>query len=117
MATDYTPVQGHCPACGESSLGVNGQGTLVCYYPGCPDRATAHLVLQDREVEHIVHLSEDGWVMRHPLRERVTGLENCELHTAAAEAAVQAAQQVMPAGSYRVSHKDGMPVSWTLVGP
>jgi hypothetical protein len=67
-------VVGFCPACGEPSLHIlEGAGILHCTTADCPRPDTAHLVLAEREIHHIVRFNQEGWAAKHPLRERVGG--------------------------------------------
>lgn len=79
-------VQGYCPmGCGQT-LFLADSGNITCNYrsdtDGCPQPDAASMLLEDRETEHIVELREDGFTIRHPLRERLNDdLLSCDLHT------------------------------------
>ncbi|MFJ4828439.1 DUF6085 family protein [Streptomyces sp. NPDC088747] len=81
-STSTRDVQGHCPGCGGTSLYVGSRGLLHCPLGGCPRSDAAHVILADGETEHVVKLNADGWIVRHPLRERIgDALMTCTLNT------------------------------------
>lgn len=63
-------VQGHCPACGHASLFLGSGGYVTCSIRECPDPTLVADILDDREIHHVVELSDNGFTVRHPLRER-----------------------------------------------
>ena len=73
-------VKGHCPACGQDGLMVVS-GSLLCTAVGCPMPTAAARLLEDRETQHVVTVTEDGrWTIRHPLYERIGRLlTTCDL--------------------------------------
>jgi hypothetical protein len=92
-------VQGHCPACGRSSLFLGAGGRVTCAILTCPRPSAVDEILADREVEHVVELTGTGFTVRHPLRERLDdALMDCDLHT---RIAASAGPPVTP-GRYRV---------------
>ncbi|MEI5520699.1 DUF6085 family protein [Streptomyces brasiliscabiei] len=73
-------IRGHCPACG-ASLFLGAGGYLTCQQLECPQPDAAHRILADRETEHIVQFDDEGFTIRHPLRERLDdALMRCDLH-------------------------------------
>jgi hypothetical protein len=74
-------VQGHCPACGWASLFIGEGGYLTCSRLECPQPDAVHRILADSETEHLVQFDDDGFTVRHPLRERLDdALMQCDLH-------------------------------------
>ncbi len=75
-----TGVAGFCPmGCGKT-LYFSGRRVL-CSAENCPRPSAVAEILAGSETEHIVLLDENGgWIMRHPLRERLDDkLMTCEL--------------------------------------
>ena len=74
-------VGGYCPmGCGET-LQLSSYGVVVCMNQSCPKPYAVTKLLADSETEHIVRFTEDDFVVRHPLRERLDDeLMRCELH-------------------------------------
>lgn len=74
-------VAGNCPmGCGETLFLGNG-GHVTCGLVGCPNPTAVDTVLAERETEHVVVFTLDGFSIQHPLRERVMGeMFNCGLH-------------------------------------
>lgn len=82
-----------CPACGQNTLATapitlpqredylqEGEG-IACTNTDCWRPSAAQEILADRETEHVVSFDETGFVIRHPLRERLDdALLYCELH-------------------------------------
>jgi hypothetical protein len=105
-------VAGFCPACGHRTLRltvVDGAGYITCSRLECPEPDLVTQLLDDRETEHIVTITEDGWTIRHPLRERVDDrLTRCDLH----EYMVSIAGPPIVEGRYRVSRDSG---TWSWV--
>ena len=74
-------IAGYCPACGGSSLFVAEGGYITCSRADCPEPTAVADILDDRETEHLVDLTEDNFTVRHPLRERLRDeLLRCDLH-------------------------------------
>ncbi|MGW0578323.1 DUF6085 family protein [Streptomyces sp. NPDC002920] len=75
-------VAGHCPmGCGETLQRRAADGIIVCSAAGCPRPNAVDVILREPETEHIVQFDEDGFTIRHPLRERLDdALMRCELH-------------------------------------
>lgn len=71
-------VAGHCPmGCGPH-LHVMSGGMVKCLAEGCPDPGAVTKILADRETGHVADVTEDGWTLKHPLRERIgDGLFTC----------------------------------------
>lgn len=66
----FVKLNGFCPmGCGET---LRGQPNIVCSNPLCFDSGAVTAILADPETEHVVRLGDDGWSMKHPLRERVS---------------------------------------------
>jgi hypothetical protein len=68
--------------CGHS-LALGEGGILACTRAGCPRPDAAAAILADTESEHVVTFTDDGFTIRHPVRERLPGqddLEGCSLH-------------------------------------
>jgi len=64
-------VQGFCPmGCGATLFLGNG-GYITCRYIHCPCPDAVSTLLDDRETDHVVHLHERTFTVRHPLRERL----------------------------------------------
>lgn len=74
-------VRGRCPmGCGET-LFIGEGGWITCSFISCPRPAAVADLLDDRETEHLVTFSDDGFTVKHPLRERLDdALLACELH-------------------------------------
>lgn len=102
LSTDT--IRGHCPACGWASLFVGEGGYLTCSRLECPQPDAAHRILADRETEHIVQFDDDGFTIRHPLRERLDDeLMRCDLHQHCAR--LPGPPSVV--GRYRAMKRDG----------
>lgn len=73
-------VAGHCPmGCGQT-LFLGDAGFVTCSRDVCPEPDAVSTLLDDRETEHLVRLTEDGFTVRHPLRERLRDqLMECSL--------------------------------------
>lgn len=80
-----TKIQGHCPmGCGET-LEVPPNGYIACSATNCPRPTAAHEILSERD-EHIVEITDDGFTILHPSRERLdNGLFSCKLQSWMAE--------------------------------
>jgi hypothetical protein len=106
-----TTIQGHCPACGGTSLFVAEGGYITCSRVDCSEPDAAASILEDSEIEHIVDFREDNFLVRHPLIERVDDrLMGCDLH---ADIAALAGPPVA-LGRYRVYPKDNSGPSISL---
>ena len=93
-----------CPACGRSSLYLNGRGKIECIFGECPRPTAAAEILADPETEHEATFTATGFTLRHPLRERLDNdLVNCEAHR---HLAAQISPE-MPPGSYVMEPEDG----------
>lgn len=82
MSTKTLDVTGYCPmGCGRT-LFVGSGGYITCSYIDCPRPDAVADLLADRETEHVVRFDENGFTVRHPLRERLDDkLMTCDLHT------------------------------------
>lgn len=82
QATPSRKVAGHCPmGCGQT-LFLGSGGYVTCSLDVCPNPTAAADILADPEAHHIVDLTEAGFTVRHPLRERLGDeLMSCSLHT------------------------------------
>jgi Family of unknown function (DUF6085) len=74
-------IQGNCPmGCGEGLILGEG-GVIWCGSLLCPRPGAAAEILADPEAAHIATLDENGYTIRHPLRERLDdALMRCSLH-------------------------------------
>ncbi len=78
-------IKGYCPmGCGQTLFVADG-GYVTCSFISCPDPGYVSDLLDDRETEHIVKFTDDGFAVRHPLKERRAGLMDCDLHVRLAE--------------------------------
>jgi hypothetical protein len=67
--------------CGETLQRHAAVGAIICMAATCPRPDAVARILRDQETEHIVQFDEDGFTIRHPLRERLDdALMQCELH-------------------------------------
>lgn len=107
-------VGGYCPfGCG-STLYLSDQdpsGIIRCSSGDCPDPIAAWILLSDSEVEHIITFTTTGFIVRHPLRERIDDkLMQCQVHED------HAAMSEAPVfnGRYRVTdaHDEDEPYSY-----
>lgn len=82
--TPETWINGYCPMCGKQHLYLQPGGLIVCKSmgePECPNRVAVTALLSNGETEHIVDLTESGWTIKHPLRERIADdLFSCAFH-------------------------------------
>lgn len=69
---DGITVAGACPACGQRQLILGEGGHLHCNADGCEQRDAADRILDDTETEHLVEITEKGYRLTHPLRERLS---------------------------------------------
>lgn len=59
-------------------LHVMPGGMIMRLAPGCPDRGAVTGIISDPETGHVADVTEDGWTLKHPLRERLgDGLFAC----------------------------------------
>jgi hypothetical protein len=66
--------------CGKTLFLADG-GYVTCSYIHCPRRDAVAGIIADREISHIVEFGDDGFTIRHPLRERLDdALMSCALH-------------------------------------
>lgn len=81
-AADGRHVEGCCPmGCGKTLFLADG-GYVTCSFIRCPRPDAVADLLADRETEHIVTFGEEGFTIRHPLRERLDdALLDCDLHS------------------------------------
>lgn len=78
--TQPIEVAGYCPMGCGMTLVLAGQN-VTCSAPDCPCPDAVFALLQDPETEHVVTIRENGFMVQHPLRERLNGdLHKCELH-------------------------------------
>ena len=65
--------------CGET-LFLGDGGYVTCSLIGCPCPDAVSTLLDDRETDHVVHLEERTFTVRHPMRERLgDALMCCDL--------------------------------------
>jgi uncharacterized protein DUF6085 len=68
----YSVVEGHCPACGMTSLGLTRRTSQVmCFDLRCPNPDAAHQLLAQNRTEHLVEITADGYTIKHPTLERI----------------------------------------------
>jgi hypothetical protein len=105
-------ILGYCPmGCGRS-LTLGEAGAVVCAGPGCPRPDAVTEILRDSETEHVAVITDEGFTLRHPLRERLgDALMSCSLHEYLQDPALPVAP-----GRYRVSGDGSWPFLWTF-GP
>lgn len=74
-------IRGYCPmGCGET-LFLGAGGYVTCSWLNCPEPDAAAAILGDAEHEHVVTFGEEGFSIKHPLRERLRGaLQRCQLY-------------------------------------
>ncbi len=66
-------VRGNCPmGCGEGLI-LSELGGLLCADLLCSRRAAAQEILADAEAGHVVTFTDEGFIIQHPLRERLDG--------------------------------------------
>jgi Family of unknown function (DUF6085) len=72
-------ISGQCPmGCGETLCVVEG-GHVVCHGPECPHPSAVDVLLH-QPLEHVVEFSEQGFVVEHPLAERINHtMASCQL--------------------------------------
>jgi hypothetical protein len=108
----HPKVRGFCPmGCGRT-LFLGSSGYVTCSLVGCPRPDAVVDLLAEDEPEHVVTFTEDGFTIRHPLRERLDGqLEDCDLH----RWCLNLPGPPVALGQYRVPLEDGAPTSWQPV--
>lgn len=106
-------VAAYCPMGCSYFLKVTARRTLVCSNPDCPRPAAAAEILEDRETDHIVTIFDDGWKMRHPLKERLDDeLDSC---TVFKKTVSDWTAREVPLGRYRVSLSQAGDPVWTAL--
>jgi hypothetical protein len=101
-------VQGFCPMGCGSTLFLAAGGYVTCSFISCPRPDAVADLLADRETEHIVQFGEDGFTIRHPLRERLDdALMDCALH----DYCTSLPGPPVKPGRYRARH-DGTRWTW-----
>jgi len=100
MTDERTTVVGYCPnGCGETLYLADG-GQIMCSTNKCPDPLAVSKLLIGDQKDHIVTLSDSGFTVQHPLRERVDGkLHECNLYRDLSNAG----QPDLPNGRYAVT--------------
>lgn len=75
-------INGYCPACGAAELIMDyATANLRCDARGCPRPDAAHEILQDAQTEHVVTFTDDGFTLKHPIKERLDDdLLRCVVH-------------------------------------
>jgi len=75
-------VRGYCPmGCGESLI-LEG-ARIKCNDFACSNPEAVHLILDNRETEHIVVIGAHDFTIKHPLRERIEdNLFECPINQA-----------------------------------
>lgn len=75
-------VSGYCPmGCGET-LFLGTGGHVTCSWQQCPNPAAVTEILDERETEHLVRVTEQHFNVIHPLHERIGHkLLDCHLVT------------------------------------
>lgn len=95
-------VAGFCPMGCGGTLAVGEGGALFCEAGRCPRPSAAAEILADPEAHHVVAVTGDGWLGKHPLRERLDDeLLSCDLADAMIEGVFP------PPGLYRVEKVPG----------
>jgi hypothetical protein len=109
MSKDDRAVVGCCPmGCGQTLFLASG-GYITCSYIHCPRPDAVADLLGEKEHEHVVEFSDDGFDVRHPLRERLDdGLFSCPLNE---HVAALPGPPVRP-GRYRARAKPDSGWSW-----
>jgi hypothetical protein len=92
----------YCPmGCGDT-VHTDYDQDISCRAPNCPDPDAIEKLLSDPETEHTVHLTEDSFIVKHPLRERLAeDLFTCGLH-AGVRADLDNGNAPTEPGTYRV---------------
>jgi Family of unknown function (DUF6085) len=103
-------VVGYCPmGCGPH-LHVMSGGMIMCLAPKCPDPGSVTKILSDPETGHVVEVTDNGYTVKHPLRERVDDLFSCG--TALAMGA-----EVLPPGRWRPEARDDGTLFFKRIDP
>jgi len=103
-------VEGRCPmGCGPArTLFLDAAGRVTCGALGCPNPTVVDDLLHEGSIDaHVVHLFDDHFSMRHPLRERGGVLFDCPLHRFISGWSAP----MFPPGRYVVSG-DGATAKW-----
>lgn len=94
-----TDVYGYCPLGCGATLFVGEGGFITCSNKDCPQPDAVSLILGDNETEHVAEISEAGFILKHPLRERLDdALFGCSFATHLEELS----GAPVPPGRYRV---------------
>lgn len=65
-------LDGHCPmGCGQTLRYRTNTGRVVCIAADCPRPLAVAELLADPETEHLLTVTDTGWTVKHPLRERL----------------------------------------------
>lgn len=105
-------VRGRCPACGWVGLFIGDGGHITCSQVDCPNPSAADDILSDGETEHLVTFTDEGWTIRHPLRERIDDqLTKCALNDVCRDLSGPPPQL----GTYRAVPGDDGGYSWTRI--
>lgn len=84
-------IEGFCPVCGGQTLGVvqasvSFPAKVECTNINCTNIYAVAQILAVDEINHVVHFHDQGFSIRHPLRERIDDeLLRCNLHNYLAE--------------------------------
>jgi hypothetical protein len=72
-------IAGQCPmGCGET-LHVGDGGHIICNGQDCPHPTSVDVLLH-QSLEHVVEFSDEGFVIEHPLSERINHtMASCQL--------------------------------------
>lgn len=71
-----------CPACGYMHLVADSDGVITCSWDECPQPTLVAELLGQRDLHvHLIRFDEDGFVVQHPLSERLRpgGLFACDI--------------------------------------
>lgn len=94
-------IAGHCPACARRTLFAGHEGNIICTHALCPDPTVLTELLDQRRPErHVAWFDEEDWTLEHPLRCRIDGLADCEVHAAKVDLAGPPAEGL---GRYEVT--------------
>lgn len=105
-------VAGYCPICGSASLMLGEGGYITCTRADCPRPDAVADLLADRQTEHIVWIRDDGYTVRHPLRERLADqLLTCKVDEYMAELP----RAPLAPGKYLLC--DSVPWAWSRLNP
>ena len=98
MTDDW--IKGYCPmGCGPTLRRRTADDMIVCQHASCRRPTAVSEMISDREAEHVVQLTAEGFTVRHPLRERLDDdLVRCLLN----EFLGALTAQPVPDGRYRV---------------